>query len=266
MTYRLIAFDLDGTLMGSEQTFSPRVRHTLSAAQANGAHVTLATGRSYLSARPFAAELGISVPLVCYQGGLIVEPGGHVLHQLVLRRELAAQVLALAAERDWHATLYQDGQIYVTEMRHSPAFYYSMLNPGVQHVADWQTLLERDPDKVLLVAEDPAQTELIYAEMRKRFSASMQIVRSHALFVEANPPGVNKGAGLAWLADYLGVEQAQVMAVGDQDNDVSMLAWAGLGVAMGNASPDCRAAADWIAPPLEEDGAAVAIEHFVLGA
>lgn len=264
MSYRLIACDLDGTLMGSERVFSPRVRRALSAAQASGAHVTLATGRSYLSARPFAEELSIAAPLVCYQGGLIVEPGGRVLHQVVLRRDFAAQVLALAAERGWHATLYQDGQIYVTEMRHSPAFYDSMLNPGVQHVADWQALLERDPDKVLLVADEPAQTELIYAEMRERFSASMQIVRSHALFVEANPPGVNKGVGLAWLAEHLGVERAQVMAVGDQDNDVPMLAWAGLGVAVGNASPDCKAVADWVAPPLEEDGAAAAIERFVL--
>ncbi len=257
MTYRLIACDLDGTLMDSGGAFSPRVRRALSAAQASGAHVTLATGRSYLSARPFADDLGIATPLVCYQGGLIAEPGGRVLHQVVLRRELAAQVLALAAERGWHATLYRDGHVYVIEMRYPPAFYASMINPEARYVSDWQTLLDRDPDKVLLIAEDSAQTELIYAEMRQHFSASMQIVRSHALFVEANPPGVNKGAGLVWLADYLGVGQAQVMAVGDHDNDVPMLEWAGLGVAVGNASPACRAVADWIAPPLEEDGAAV---------
>jgi hydroxymethylpyrimidine pyrophosphatase-like HAD family hydrolase len=92
----------------------------------------------------------------------------------------------------------------------------------------------------------------------------MQIVRSHGLFIEANPLGVDKGNGLAWVADYLGVPQSQVMAVGDQDNDVPMVAWAGLGVAMGNGSLACKAAADWVAPPFEEDGAAAAIERFVL--
>ena len=101
--------------------------------------------------------------------------------------------------------------------------------------------------------------------MHERFDGQMQIVRSHELFIEANPLGVDKGTGLAWLAGHLGVPQSQVMAVGDQDNDAPMVAWAGLGVAMGNGSAACKAAADWIAPPMSKDGAAVAIERFAFG-
>jgi Cof subfamily protein (haloacid dehalogenase superfamily) len=264
MIYRLLALDLDGTLIGDNETFSPRVRRAVAAAQARGARVTIATGRSPVSTRPFARDLGIVEPLICYQGGQIVQPDGQVLHRVALRRDLAAQVLALAQERGWHVVLYVDGLVYATELRFPIKFYEAMINPGTQLVSDLSLLLDRDPDKVLLVVDEPAQAEPIYAELQRRFCDRMEIVRSHALFVEANPPGVDKGAGLAWLADHLAVPQAQVMAVGDQDNDAPMVAWAGLGVAMGNASSACKAAADWTAPPLSEDGAAVAIERFVL--
>jgi len=264
MVYRLIALDLDGTLMGEQQTFSPCVRHAVAGAQARGTHVTVATGRSYISTRPFAEKLGIIEPFICYQGGLIVQPDGEVLYRIALQRDLAAQVIALAQERNWHTVLYLNGHMYLTEARHPITFYEGLLNPGVHLASNLATLLDRDPDKVLLVSDNPAHTDVIYAEMQARFSTRMQIVRSHALFVEANPPGVNKGNGLAWLSKYLGVPQQQVMAVGDQDNDLSMIEWAGLGVAMGNGSPPCKAAANWIAPPIEEDGAAIALEHFIL--
>ena len=91
------------------------------------------------------------------------------------------------------------------------------------------------------------------------------VVQSHAMFAEVNPLGAHKGAGLARLAESLGIQQEEVMAIGDQDNDVPMVAWAGLGVAVGNASVACQAAAKVVTADVSEDGAAVAIEQFVLG-
>jgi hypothetical protein len=92
----------------------------------------------------------------------------------------------------------------------------------------------------------------------------MQVVRSHTLFVEGNPIGVDKGDALRRLSAYLDVPQDRVMAIGDQGNDVPMISWAGLGVAMGNGSDAAKAVSDWIAPPLSAAGAAVAIERFLL--
>ncbi len=259
---RLIALDLDGTLIDHEQKFSPRVLRTIAQAQEQGIAVTLATGRSPLATRRFAEALHISAPLICYQGGLIAESDGRVLHRIALDHNLAAKVIALAQSRGWHMTLFQDGRMYLTEFRYSDEFYKSLLHPAAERVPDLYTLLDHDPDKVLIVAE--GNGDEIYAEMHAQFDDQMQIVRSHELFIEANPPGVDKGCGLAWLAAHLGVPQSKVMAVGDQDNDAPMVAWAGLGVAMGNGSAPCKAAADWIAPPISDDGAAVAIERFVL--
>ena len=259
---RLIALDLDGTLMALDLKFSPRVRHAVAVAQERGIAVTLATGRSPLSTCPFAAELDIRVPLICYQGGLIAQRDGRLLHRATLESHLAAQVIDLAQSHGWHVTLYQDGAFYLPELRHPLSFYEGFLNPSVHQVADLRSLLDHDPDKMIIIAQ--GNGDEILAGLREHFDGQMQIVRSHELFIEVNPLGVDKGSGLAWLSNYLSVPQAQVMAVGDQDNDAPMIAWAGLGVAMGNGSPACKAAADWIAPPLEEDGAAVAIERFAL--
>jgi hypothetical protein len=260
---RLIALDLDGTLVDLNLRFSPRVKAAITAAQTRGIGVTLATGRSLISARPFAEALNICMPLVCYQGGLIVECDGRVLHRAALDRHLAAQVIALAESNAWHATLYREGEFYLSELRRPLDFYEGFLNPVVHHVTDLHGLLDQDPDKLIIITE--GNGDEILAGLRQRFDSQMAIVRSHELFIEVNPLGVDKGAGLAWAADYVGVPQAHVMAVGDQDNDVPMIAWAGLGIAMGNGSPAAKAVADWIAPPFEEDGAAVAIEKFALG-
>jgi Cof subfamily protein (haloacid dehalogenase superfamily) len=259
---RLIALDLDGTLIDHEQKFSPRVMRAIAQAQEQGIAITLATGRSPLATRSFAEALNINVPLICYQGGFIAESDGRVLHRVALDHNLAAKVITLAQSRGWHVSLYQDGLLYLTEFRHPVEFYEGLLHPTAQLVPDLYALLDHDPDKVLIVAD--GNGDEIYAEMHARFDAHMQIVRSHELFIEANPLGVDKGTGLAWLARHLGVPQSQVMAVGDQDNDTPMVAWAGLGVAMSNGSDSCKAAADWIAPPISKDGAAVAIEWFVL--
>lgn len=259
---RLLALDLDGTLFDFSFQFSPRVRWAIAEAQRRGIAVTFATGRSITSTRPFAEELDIREPLICYQGGWIAERDGRVLHRVALDRNLAAQIIDFAQARAWHVNLYCGGQLYLTELRHPISFYKGLLNPAARHVPDLHALLDRDPDKVLIVAE--GNGDEILAGLRERFDGQMEIVRSHDLFIEANPLNVDKGTGLAWLAGRLGVPQSQVMAVGDQDNDAPMVAWAGVGVAMGNGSPACKAVADWIAPTLAEDGAAVAIEQFIL--
>jgi Cof subfamily protein (haloacid dehalogenase superfamily) len=258
----LLALDLDGTLFDFSFQFSPRVRRAVAEAQRRGVAVTFATGRSVTSTRPFAQELDIREPLICYQGGWIADRDGHVLHRVALDRALAAQIIDFAQAHNWHVNLYRDGQLYLTELRHPISFYEGLLNPAVQPVPDLHALLDRDPDKVLIVTE--GNGDEILAGLRERFDGQMEIVRSHDLFIEANPLNVDKGTGLAWLAGHLGVLQSQVMAVGDQDNDAPMVKWAGVGVAMGNGSPACKAVADWIAPTLAEDGAAVAIERFVL--
>lgn len=264
---RLLALDLDGTLVGDDLHISTRVRRAVTAAQARGVLATLATGRMLEAARPFARALSITAPLICYQGGLIQAPGSESpLYRATMDRALAREALALQRERGWHAVLYADDHVFVAERQRSEAFYQDLLGERLVWTDDLESVLERRvPVKFLFVA-DPREADQIEQQVRRHFAGRLEIVRSHAMFVEGNPPGVSKGDALRRLAAHLDVPQAQVMAIGDQGNDASMIAWAGLGVAMGNGSPAVKAVADWQAPPLTEDGAAVAIERFVLGA
>jgi len=108
------------------------------------------------------------------------------------------------------------------------------------------------------------QAALVDDMLRTRFAGRLCVVRSFSRFVEGTNLAVSKGQALAFLAQMLGMSPAETMAIGDNDNDADMVAWAGLGVAMGNASAAVKAVARYVAPPIEEDGAAVAIERFIL--
>lgn len=262
---RLLALDLDGTLIDDRMTVSEEVRRAVAEAQKRGVVVTLATGRMLDITQPFAHELDITAPLICYQGGLIYDLASDVaLHRATMDAALVREALTWRAQWGWHAILYADDKVFIAERRYPKSFYQNLLGDRLNWVDDLFPVLEQhQPLKFLFVAE-PEQADQIEAQTRQRFDGQMEVVRSHAMFVEGNPLGVSKGDALRRLAAHLSIPQVQVMAIGDQGNDIPMIAWAGVGVAMGNASPAAKAVADWVAPPLIEDGAAVAIRRFVL--
>jgi len=264
MMIKLAAFDLDGTLIGEDQQISPRVRRAIATAQERGVIVTLATGRMFSATRPFAEQLNIDVPLIAYQGGWIQasrEPTPQ--YRVPLSLPAAQAALQLARSQAWHTILYADGQIFLQALQYERSFYESLLGENFEIVPSWDTVLEsHTPDKVLFVDDPdkiPAMRDLLHAEM----DGKARIFRSHAKFIEVVPLSVDKGSGLAWLAQSYGIPQEAVMAVGDQENDLPMIQWAGTGVAMGNAAPIVQQAANWVAPSLHEDGAAAALERFI---
>ncbi|MDH7485041.1 MAG: Cof-type HAD-IIB family hydrolase [Anaerolineae bacterium] len=290
LSYRLLVLDLDGTVMGDDQRIRPAVREAVRRAQAAGVAVTLATGRGFDAALSYARQLGITVPLICYQGGLIKSPvDGTVLHEETFSQALARELIGWVAARQGQPfrlsseahqvpeipgdfsfqvgriemALFLDGVMYLEGLQQESDFYYRYFGQRVQLVADLAAALHARPSKAMLIAH-PATGDEILPELKAAFSGRLQIVRSHPLFVEATPPGVSKGRGVARLAAHLGIPQAATIAVGDNENDLSMVQWAGLGVAMGNATPEVKAAADWIAPSVAEDGVVAVIERFIL--
>jgi Cof subfamily protein (haloacid dehalogenase superfamily) len=262
--YKLLACDLDGTLMDETFTFTPRVKAAVAQAVDCGVGVTIATGRAYPSALSCAQELGITLPLICTQGGLVKDPRtGQVLHRAAMPPPLAHEVIALSQQRGWHLTLYVDDQVYLTGFQGPRLFYEQMFSLPLHIVGDLSAVVTRPPDKFIVIAE-PEEADAIMPELRQRFAGRLRVVRSHRNFVEGNPLDASKGQALARLAAHLSIPQSQTAAVGDNDNDADMVAWAGLGMAMGNAHPDLKAIADVILPPVEQDGAAVAIEKYIL--
>lgn len=272
--YRLIAFDVDGTLCafskdgesGAAMRVSPRLLTAAAQAQAAGATLTLATGRGVTPILPLARTLNIQAPLICYQGGWVYDlHTGATLHKTTLPVGLAHQIIAWAQPFDWDISVYLDGEIYLQRLHHSVEFYDRWFGLPWHHVNDLQQAISHDPEKILFTG-DSALCDVIHARLNAQFGEQIQVLRTHEFFVEMVPHGTSKGKALAWLAARMGIRQEEVIAVGDSENDLSMIRWAGMGVAMGNATPQVKAAARWQAPSVDDDGAAVVLEHFVLKA
>jgi Cof subfamily protein (haloacid dehalogenase superfamily) len=264
LPYHLLACDLDGTIVQENRCISDRVKRALALASERGVQIALATGRSYQSTLPFAELLDIHLPLICYQGGLIQHPDtGQTLYSATLDRGSVEEAIRLSQTRGWELLLYTRDEILLAEHRDAEEHYRQMFGASVRRVRDLRSAIHAGAMKLAVIASE-REIPAIAEEMSNQFAGRMEIVRSHSFIVEATPPGTSKGNALAWLAEHLAIPQRAVAAIGDQDNDASMVAWAGLGVAMGNGSPGCKRVADWISPTIDEDGSAIAIERFLL--
>lgn len=263
---RLIALDLDQTVFGSDLAVSPAVQRAISESRSKDAAVTIATGREARLASRFARELGVTAPIICAQGGCIYDHlADQVLHEVRLPAVLLPAILDAAARFGWNFHFETSDRLYFPKESNHPAVFFELLRySSWVRVGDLLRDMPELPHKLIVTLGATEDRERIISEMRLALGDEVTIVPSHPHLVEALPAGVHKGHGLAWLAAHLGFSQKEVLAIGDSDADAPMLEWAGIGVAMGNGSPGAKAAADWIAPSLEQDGAAAALERFVL--
>jgi hypothetical protein len=224
--------------------------------------VTIATGRGYPTTRRFAKALDITAPLICYQGAQIVLDDGTTVYERALPAAYLETAMAICAEGGWELSVYHDDQVYVTAQQYDQAFYDRWFGLPVRRVADLVAALPGDPVKFIITVPDKGRADDVERQLRTEAAGRFQVMRSHAWFVEGLAAQVSKGNAVARLAQRLGIPRAQVLAIGDSGNDRSMVEWAGVGIAMGNASPDVKAVADRIAPPQAADGAAWAIEQY----
>lgn len=266
MKYKLIAADLDGTLMGEDALISPKVKDAVRQAVDKGIRFTIATGRAFDSALSFARELGINTPLICYQGGLIKDHlSGQVIYEQSVPLPMAQELIRFTRQRGLHLNVYvDDSRAYAERMTPEARYYTGIAKAAVYPVGDMLAFLDREPMKLIIILSDDGATGPLIAELGALFAGRMRFVRSYSRFVEGIPQGVSKGHALARLADHLGIPLEETIGIGDNDNDLELVERAGLGVAMGNASPAVKAAADYIAPSVDEEGVVEVIERFVL--
>lgn len=266
MTIRLVATDLDDTLLRDDWTLSERVIQAIRKAREQGVHVTFATGRMPASTRPYVEQLGLDVPIITYNGAMIQEAmSGEVLYRKVIPVETAREVVSWLLNQEVHLHLYQKDQVFVHKMNDWSRGYARATRVPVGET-DLIKLLEQEDEgieKIILFGENK-ELEAWGKKIHERFTGKVHITSSKPHFLELIHPEVNKGVALMALAKRLGINQEDVMAIGDGLNDIEMIRYAGLGVAIGNARQEVKEAADVVTTSNQEDGVAQAIAKYVL--
>ena len=269
---KLLVLDIDGTIAGESNKISNRVIKAVKAAQAKGIQVAIATGRMYCSALQYHAQIGSTLPLITYQGAWIQDPVSQKIHQhLSVPREIALKLLDYFEQPSLRQLLsvhfYINDQLYVREVTEETKIYGQRSGITPIPVGDLRSCLNNEPTKILALCQDTEVIDQLLDNLRLQYTpAELYLTKSVATFFEATNPLVNKGAAVRYVAEeLLGLQKTNVMTVGDNFNDVEMLEYAGIGVAMGNAPTQVKAIANWVAPNVEQDGAAAAIEEFLLG-
>ena len=267
---RLLALDIDGTLVGDSLVIGPRTRRAVRAASARGVAVSLVTGRMVSSAMRFARELELTAPIVGYQGGLIREippPDSTRLGRLLVHTPLAAavarDVLVWTREHglDPHVNHLERFILRADDPRADD--YSAFMGARAELVPDIVEATTHPVTKILAVGEPPLPLELA-RPARARFAGRADVTISHPRFLEFVAPGVSKGRAIRYLSRRLGVPLAATMAIGDQWNDLEMLAEVGHGAAMPTAPLAVRSVARYVAPPVADEGVAAMIEALVL--
>ena len=262
---KLIALDLDGTLLNSALKVSERNAEAVKLALDAGVKVVLATSRWYHLAKRDADHLGIDTPLICNNGAVVKRPqdSGELLH-LRLDQELARDVTALADERGWETfTTIEDA----TYMRMRPGIIPERLPAGLR-VSDRQAeeVARGQPTAVLVFGEEAvneiSQRFLPAFDGRAKFSLNRPPLYPH--YVILTHPDADKASALEIVCRELDVPLSDVMAMGDSESDLEMLRLAGLGIAVNNSPDEVKRAALHVAPANDDEGVAWAIEHFVL--
>ena len=267
---RLIALDIDGTIIDDGLTIGPRTRAAIRAALDRDVAVSLVTGRMVSSAIRFARDLGLTGPVVGYQGGLIramPEVGSRRLGRLLMHTPLPA---AVARE----IVLWSRAQGLDPHVNHLERFilrdddpraddYSSFMGAQAELVPDLVEAIRHPVTKVLAVGEPPQPVE-IAPLARAHFAGRADVTISHPRFLEFVAPGVSKGRAVRWLSRRLGVSLGATLAVGDQWNDFEMLDEVGHGAAMPTAPAAVQAVARYVARPVTEEGVATLIEQLVL--
>ena len=259
---KLIATDIDGTVLIPEKQFTKGVKDCIKKLDTMGVKVVLVTGRMNVAAKLVAQELGLSTPVISYQGGL-VNDNGKILYQRYLTEDESERIIEWAYSEKIHINLYNDDILYSENDNYEIQRYSSRQH--VDYVIKPFSEIKKDRvNKILAIDYKNAERiDLFEKELPKVFP-DLYIVKSTPNFLEFSNPEASKYCAVKFLQKYWGIKKEETLTIGDQNNDIALLEAGGLKVAMGNATKALKDIADFITDDVENDGFVKAVEKFVL--
>lgn len=263
MGIKLIASDMDDTLLNSDCQISARNAAAIKAAVAAGKIFLIATGRMYVSAQPYAERLGLDVPLVTYNGALVKGSlSGEVFYEHKMKLETANEVLAYCKEKGYYLQLYVGDSIYIRQQNDCSRMYTKISGIPTTEIGEALYHTDAAPYKILVMTKAEEFSE-VWQQFAQRFAGKLDVTSSKDNFLELMEPGVNKWEAVKSVAASYGVQPQEVMCIGDSNNDIRMIANAGIGVAVANAKDSVKKQAKIITASNNDDGVAMVIESIL---
>jgi Cof subfamily protein (haloacid dehalogenase superfamily) len=243
----LLALDLDGTILDMQLNLDPRDLRALGRIVSGGVRVIVCTGRPFPGAVPWVKRLGLDGPVVCYQGAEVRSLDGGVLLDHGIPHDVAMEVVRYARERGLHVQGYRDDELMVERDRPEAHRYAEHAGMEIHLVGDLDQAMGPTTPKLVIVSE-PATLEALLPDARRRWAGKLNVATSTPDYLEFTSVHSDKASALQFLCERFDISQAEVAAVGDGRNDASMIAWAGLGVAVAGSPQEVIDAADRMIP------------------
>lgn len=267
MKYKMIVLDLDDTLLRDDGTISPRNKESLMAAQEAGVKVVLASGRPTFAMVALADELHLErfgSYILSFNGAKIINwKSKEESFSSTLTPEMTHILHAMSLEERVSALTYVGDDIVTEAANEYTAIESEITGMKILEVASFVEAVQQPVVKVLMVA-DPEKLVQVENKLKAKLAGQLNVMRSKPFFLEFTEDGVNKGTSLNHLIQQLGIDRSEVIAMGDGYNDVAMLEFAGLGVAMGNSPEEIKRLADHVTDTNMNDGVAQVVEEFIL--
>lgn len=266
MDCKLLAIDLDDTLLGDDLVISQETKQAVKKAKAAGVKVVIATGRMYCSALPYAQELGLAEEIITYNGALMkkIAAEEEVFHHPV-PLSVTKQIADYIETEDLHLNLYLDDALYVNKSGWGADYYEEVSGEEAVLIEEpLDQFLSQPPTKLLIIERDEEKRERSLQTLKQKFGEQVYVTSSKTYFIEIMNRIVSKGEALQELTDRLEIDREEVIAIGDSYNDLEMLEYAGLGAAVNNADQPIREQADYVTASEHDEGVAEVINKFIL--
>ncbi len=267
MQYKLLVLDLDGTLTNSKKEISERTKATLLKVQQKGVKIVLASGRPTYGIVPLAEELELAKYggyILSFNGGTIINwQTKEIIHQSELNTENIPVLHEIARKNNVDIISYENESIISESTENEYIQYEAFLNKmPIKKVNSFPEALKVPVPKCLIVGHPEVLIKL-EQEMKEQFNREMNIYRSEPFLLELNPLNIDKAQSLKMLLDYTGHTREEMLACGDGFNDLTMIEFAGFGVAMANAQDQVKQVSDFVTLSNDEDGVAHVVELFM---
>ncbi len=262
---KMIATDIDGTILKWGLDFTPKMKKCIEKLKNAGVKIVLVTGRMHCATLPVARELGLDTPIISYQGGLIKDFDNNTLYQRNLDSSYAKEIIRWARENNIHINLYLDDKLYVEQDNDIVKSYTD--GKFIDYtVCDFDTLEIENVNKILAIDLQNIERVTSWVDELKAKYPDLYIVKSTPYFCEIGSGEAKKSLGVQYLCNMWGIKKDEVLTIGDQNNDIDLVQSGGIGVAMGNGTPELKKCADFITDTVENDGFVKAVEKFVIPA